>query len=284
MGVIPLRGNSHDEGRREQLDAQLQDLEQRLKALQIEEERIRGLEQTLLDASTHRIHDFERRLEHEWLALRELHEEQLKTSLVKARVEPAALQPSRTVAILAMAAFAALTALGIYSWRLGSQARGTTARLEATEGKVTELQALVDRQAKESQQTVQRLTADALTSAARAERLANVLAASDVRLYPMRGQLTAAAASGQIFFSPTRGIALTGAGLTVPPANHIYQVWLTTTRGPISLGFASPDGQGRISGAYEAPPELAGNIIGFMLTTEPVGGSPRPTGLMALGT
>ena len=40
---------------------------------------LQALEQKLLDASARRIHDFERRLEHEWLALRQLHEEPLKT-------------------------------------------------------------------------------------------------------------------------------------------------------------------------------------------------------------
>ena len=41
--------------------------------------RFEELEKNLLDASERRIHDFERRLEHEWIALRQLHEEPLKT-------------------------------------------------------------------------------------------------------------------------------------------------------------------------------------------------------------
>ena len=304
MGVVPLRSNDMDDNQRERFEAQLLDLERRLQALQHEEERLRGLEQTLLDASAARVHDFERRLEHEWLALRQLYEESLKTFEQRARegatpeaaanairdqagvaAPPAAAHRSNAATIAALTALALLAAFSVHTrWRLGTDVRNSTARAEAAEGRVAELQAVVGRHTKETQQTVQRLTADALTSAARAERLANVVAAPDVRVYPMRGQLANAAANGQILFSPTRGIALTGSGLALTAANQTYQVWMTTTRGPISLGFASPDTQGRIGGAYEAPPELQGTVIGFMLTVEPTGGSSKPAGPMALGT
>jgi hypothetical protein len=299
MGVVPLRSNM-DDGRRERLEAQLDDIEQRLQALQRQEERVRGLEQTLLDASAARVHDFERRLEHEWVALRQLYEDALKkleqrTNEREASAllpgEPAGTSPSssgrgsRAATIATLTALALLTAFTVHTrWRLGADVSNADARAAAAEARVTELQTLVGRQTREMQQTVQRLSADALTSAVRAERLANLVAAPDVRVYPMRGYLANAAASGQILFSHTRGIALTGAGLTLTPANQVYQVWMTTTRGPISLGFASPDGQGRVGGSYEAPPELAGTVIGFMLTLEPTGGSAKPAGPMALGT
>ena len=175
--------------------------------------------------------------------------------------------------------------LGIHTrWRLGSDVREATARAAAAEGRVVRLQELVERNTRENQQTVQRLTADALASAARAERLANVLAASDVRLYPLRGLQSAAGADGQVFFSPARGIALTASKVPPQPADHVYQMWLTTTRGPISLGLISPDGQGRIGVAFDSPPELLGTAIGFMLSVEPVGGNPKPTGPIALAS
>ena len=43
------------------------------------DEKFEDLEKNLLDQSARRIHEFERRLEHEWIALRQLHEEPLKT-------------------------------------------------------------------------------------------------------------------------------------------------------------------------------------------------------------
>ena len=285
MSVTPRRVTNIDDGRRERLDAQLLDLERRLQALQLEYEKFRGLEQTLLDASAERIHDFERRLEHEWLALRQLHEEALPAVRPREVPAPAGAKNARLMVILAVSALVALAAFTAQTrWSLGIDVRDAAVRAADAEGRVTKLQAVVERQTKDSQQNVQRLTADALTAAARAERLANVLASPDMRQYPLRSPLGAPAAEGQVFFSPTRGVALTGAKVPTAPSNQVYQVWMTTTRGPISLGFASPDGQGRMGAGYDAPPGVNGNVIGFMLTIEPVGGSAKPTGSMALGS
>ena len=131
---------------------------------------------------------------------------------------------------------------------------------------------------------MQRVTAEAMTSATRAERLANVLAASDVRAYPLRGQRTAAAAEGQIYFSAARGVALSGSKLPPLSSNQTYQVWLVTTRGNIGLGFVAPDAQGRVSAAFDTPPDLAGNVTGFMLSLEPTGGNAKPTGSIVLAS
>lgn len=319
MGGAPPRSNDVVDDRVDRLDTHLQDVEHRLRTWQLEEERIRGLEKNLLDASSRRIHDFERRLEHEWIALRQLHEEPLKTleqrtsiitesslkvvaealALLRSRLPPethvsapdehaqpapyaTAWHPRKTMFVL-IAALAALTAFSAHTrWRLGTEVRETAARAAAADARVTQLQQLVETRDRDTGQTVQRLTAEALTSAARAERLANVLAASDVRVYPMRGQRTAAAAAGQVLFSPSRGIALTASNVPPTPSDQVHQVWLTTTRGAISLGFVSPDAQGRIATAIEAPPELPGSVIGFMLSLEPTGGNLKPTGPIVL--
>lgn len=301
MGGAPARFN---DGAASRLDAKLQDLEKHL-----------------LDASARRIHDFERRLEHEWIALRQLHEEPLKTleqrttaisenclnivgealALLRARIPPepgtAALDEpeprlahvpvlhSRGAAIALLTALVALAGLSLYTRSsLGRELRETTARAAAAEERVTQLQQLVEQENRNTSQTVQRLSAEALASAARAERLANVLAAADVRSYPMRGQRTAAAAEGQVFFSPSRGIALTASKLPATSSQQVYQVWLVTTRGPIGLGFVSPDTQGRAGAAFDSPPELSGHVIGFMLSLEPTGGEGKPTGPIVLAS
>lgn len=299
MGGAPARFN---DGAESHLDAKLQDLEK-----------------NLLDASARRIHDFERRLEHEWIALRQLHEEPLKTleqrttaitenclsivgealALLRARTSPepstsAADQPEQRTAhvpvlhsrgLVLLIALIALAGLSLYTrWSLGRELRETTARAAAAEERVTELQTRVDRENRNTSQTVQRLSAEALASAARAERLVNVLAAADVRSYPMRGQRTAAAADGLVFFSPSRGIALTASKLPATSSQQVYQVWLVTTRGPIALGFVSPDAQGRAGAAFDAPPELSGNVIGFMLSLEATGGEVKPTGPIVLAS
>lgn len=276
---------------------------------------LQALEQKLLDASARRIHDFERRLEHEWLALRQLHEEPLKTlqhrttaitencliivrealALLRSQVrqrangrvldeaeQPAARVVDRRSLAMPIGLLAAVATLAIFSaytqWSLGNELRAIAARAASAERRATELQQTVERQTRNTEETVQRLTSDALTSAVRAQRLANVLAASDVRVFLLRGQRTAAATTGQIFFSRSRGVAVNVTRLPPTSANQVYQVWLATTGGPISLGFVAPDAQGRIDAAFDTPPELVGNVTGFMLSLEPTGGNAKPTG------
>lgn len=321
MGGAPTRFDVDVEDRLGRFDGQLRELEHRLKTLQAEEQRI-------LDASARRVHDFERRLEHEWLALRQLHEEPLKTleqrttaitesclhvvgealSLLrtrvpaafpsedrpKPRVEPEAPEASEpsgrsrwaSVALVAaLVLLVALTGLGAFTmWKLRGELRDASARATSSEAHVVQLQQLVQRESRDTQQMVQRLTAEALTSSARAERLANVLAASDARAFPLRGQRAAATAEGQVFFSPSRGIALTASKLPATSSNDVYQIWLVTPRGSIGLGFVSPDAQGRVGAAFETPPDLSGNVTGFMLSLEPAGGNTTPTGPIVLAS
>ena len=313
MGGAPARFNEVSDGRVDRLDARLDDLEQRLQALHVEEERLRNVEQNALDASARRIHDFERRLEHEWLALRQLHEEPLKNlqhhtstvatclnlvrealQLLRAQTtEPASAvdvdQPHEHTTRRAphgatILIVIAVATLAFVSYRLWSQLEDANARSAAAEERTSQLHQLVLKQLQESERTVQRLSAETLTTAARAERLANVLAAPDVRMYPLRGQRPAAAAEGQVFFSPSRGVVMTASRLPPVSPDQAYQIWATTTRGPVSLGFASIDALGRASTAFDTPPELSQNIIGFMLTLEPTGGSVKPTGSMVLAS
>lgn len=311
MSGAPTRFDADVEDRLGRVDVQLSEIEHRLKTLQAEEQRI-------LDASARRIHDFERRLEHEWLALRQLHEEPLKTleqrttaitesclhvvgealSLLRTRVpvetafpiedphEPSGRSRWASVALAAaLVALVALTGLGAYTmWKLRGELSDASARATSSEARVVQLQQLVQRESRDTQQMVQRLTAEALTSSARAERLANVLAASDARAVPLRGQRAAAAAEGQVFFSPSRGIALTASKLPATSSNDVYQFWLVTPRGLIGLGFVSPDAQGRVGAAFETPPDLSGNVTGFMLSLEPAGGNRTPTGPIVLAS
>ena len=126
--------------------------------------------------------------------------------------------------------------------------------------------------------------ADALASAARAERMMQVMVASDARRVPLAGGAAAPAASGQAVWSRTRGVVLTATGLPRANAGDVYQVWLSTTRGVLALGFAPPDAQGRVTATFEIPSELPGNVTGFLLTREPAGGSPAPQGPVALSS
>ena len=311
MGPAPARSNDFFASRGENLEAQLRDLEHCLEKIRADEQdKIARLEETLLNESAHRIHDFERRLEHEWLALRQLHEESLKTveqrtvdiagncvgvvhealAVLRAResdappVTPAPdASPSRVTTIMLVAALLTLTALSAYTtWRLNRDLDAISARAAAGEARVAELQRFVENQSRDASLATQRLTSEALAAATKAQRLAGVLAASDVRVYPLRGQAAAAASGGQVFFSPARGIALSASRVSRLPSNQTYQLWATTNRGSVSLGFIEPDAQGRVDSAFEPTPDLAATIIGFMLTIEPTGGSEQPSGPIAL--
>jgi len=315
MGGVPARFNDFSDGRVDGLNAKLEDLEERLRTAQLEEERLRVAEKNLLDGSERRIHDFERRLEHEWLALRQLHEEPLRAInqhtttiaencadvvrealvLLRSRnfepeshaapaLELVRERPKRQYSkALIWILLGAVAALSVMAYRFGAALHDMEARTTAAEERTRQLQAFVVKQIQESEQSVQRYSADALATAARAERLANVLAAPDVRTYPLRSQRPSAAAEGQVFFSPSRGVALTASQLPPTSKDQVYQVWMTTTQGPISLGFAVPDALGRASSALDAPPELFG-VIGFMLTAEPLGGSVKPAGAIVLAS
>jgi hypothetical protein len=310
MAGAPARFNDVSDG--DGLEDRLADLEQRLQTLQIDEERLRNAEQNALDASARRIHDFERRLELEWLALRQLHEEPLKNlqhhtatidtclnlvrealQLLRDRItEPAPVvdvdQPhdhtTRRPHVATIVIVIAVAMLAFVSYHLWSQLEDANARSAAAQERTSQLHQLVLKQIQESERTVQRLSAETLTTAARAERLANVLAAPDVRMYPLRGQRPAAAAEGQVFFSPSRGVLMTASRLPPASAEQAYQIWATTQRGPVSLGFASIDALGRASTAFETPPELSQSIVGFIVTVEPTGGSVKPTGSIVLAS
>lgn len=310
MGPVPARSNDFFAPRDDDRDA-LRDVEQRLENFRAEEEqKIAEFQETLLKASADRIHDFERRLEHEWLALRQLHEESLKTveqqaveiagnsvgavrealAVLRARDTDAPeavvdhhASPSRVTTITLVGALLTLTALSAYTtWRLNRDLETISARAAAGETRIAELQRSIEKQSRDASLTTERLTSEALAAATNAGRLAGVLAAPDVRVYPLRGQAAAAASSGQVFFSASRGIAFNASRLTRLAPQQTYQLWATTNRGPVSLGFIDPDAQGRVDAALDPPPELAANIIGFMVTIEPTGGNERPSGAIAL--
>ena len=145
------------------------------------------LEKNLLDASERRIHDFERRLEHEWIALRQLHEEPLKTfeqrttalaenclnlvaeslALIRSQVQRDAGAPPVMDSPLPavdptpgysgkkigafVVALAALAAFSAYAfWSVNGELRQTRARAAAAEDRLTRLQQRVDTETREA--------------------------------------------------------------------------------------------------------------------------------------
>lgn len=186
------------------------------------------------------------------------------------------LIPALLAAVLLLAGFAG------YNW-LARTLRDASARAAAAERQAHDTRREANQQIASLERTAQEASREALATAARAERMINVLAAPDVRRTPLSGQRHARAASGQALWS-SRGVVITGTHLPVLAATDTYQVWLVTPRGSISLGVLAPDTNGAISGAYDLPAESAGAVRGFMVTREPVGGSAHPARTVVLAS
>ena len=118
-----------------------------------------------------------------------------------------------------------------------------------------------------------------------AERMITILAAPDARRLPLRdSSAPPAAIAGQVIWSRTHGVLVTA--IQVPPAagGEVYQVWGQTRTGPINLGPAFVDGQGRLSLLSESTLEMADEPTGFTVTREPAPGSRDPRGATILST
>jgi len=296
--------------------------------------RARQLEEKLnelTETSAERIRDFERRLEHEWLALRQLHEDELQqiqrrsarastpTDPVASRevldgldhlrrdmsemlmlLRPVAEQaystnaapasdsalrdPNGRIVILIATLFILTALFGYTYWRLARELRNATTRVVAAESQVAELREQAERQTRGTDEAFQRLASEAATSAARAERIAGILASADVREFTLIGQKQAPAASGRALWSRTSGVVLMASHVPAAPPTEVYQFLIDTTIGAVSVGFVAPDDQGRVSAAFDTPTTGQGTAVGFLVTLERAGGGSKPGDAVVLAS
>jgi hypothetical protein len=221
------------------------------------------LEQELLEASTRRIHDFERRLELEWEALRQLHEERLRgRSGFEARMLIG-------LAVLALTVVVLLALISYFYFRIADRAA-------VIDSSVRRAQEQVERESASMRRELGKRSAELEAAARSTQRALLVLASADVQRFALLGRRGAPAAAGQALWSRSRGLVLDAARVPPPASGEVQQVWLVTTRGSIGLGFIAPDAQGRVSATFDTPPELPGAVLGVIVTTEPAGGSTAP--------
>jgi len=229
----------------------------------MEGERWARIERELLEQSTRRIHEFERRLEHEWEALRQLHEEPLKA-------RPGNERRVRAALIALAAALACSIALNTFLYlRLSN-------RVAETERAARRAQEETRTEAAAALRDMRTLSAQTQAAVRTSERMLNVLAAADLQTFALAGGPDGPAAAGQALWSRSRGLVVEAARVPSPPTTEARQAWLLTTRGPLGLGFVTPDARGRVSAAFETPPELPGHVVGVLVTAEPAGGSASP--------
>jgi hypothetical protein len=180
-------------------------------------------------------------------------------------------------------AVVAVAAIGIYVLYVQRAATRAMARAAAAERTAAEVQHTAHDAVAVAAERAQRAIADAVTQAARAERMIEVLAAPDARRIELSGRDLAPGALGQALYSRSRGVILSATDMPAPAAGRIFRVWATTRSGSISLGVATPDARGRVAAAYDLPPELAGPVRSFMVTQEPAGDTEAP-GSVVLGS
>jgi hypothetical protein len=265
----------------------IQEFEQRgAPILQAYATAVRAAQQAVARAEA-RIEAFDERVGHELAqAGREIREAALLLHEQPAREDASheahASRAPRLIPAL-IAATLLLAGFGAYSW-VARTLRHASARADAAERHADEIRREANQQIASIERTAQQASNEAVSIAARAERMINVLASPDARRTPMAGYRAAASAAGQAVWSPSRGVVITGARLPILAATQTYQVWLVTARGAVSRGFLSPDAGGRVSATFEFPSGLTAPVRGFMVTREPAGGSARPAGPVALAS
>ena len=180
-------------------------------------------------------------------------------------VDPQVRRASTLPAWLALAASLAAVALGLYTFtlraridRLQAELRAATARAEGVERELR----------------IARVSAD------RADQIARVLEAPDVRRIDLAGQATAPGAAGRAFWSPSQGLVFTANNLPRPAPGRQYQLWVIPagSKTPVSAGLLEGTGQTLTL----VPPGTAAAIGAVAVSIEPAGGVLQPTGDIVL--
>jgi hypothetical protein len=127
-----------------------------------------------------------------------------------------------------------------------------------------------------------RQIAEARATAHRAEVTSSVLAAPDLLRMNLEGSDETGRAVGQVLFSRSAGVVVSASHLAVPATGTTYEVWLVGPGGPAGVGFLVPDASGRAVLANDTVPEVPRPVTGVMVTIEPTGGKPAPSGPVVL--
>jgi hypothetical protein len=174
----------------------------------------------------------------------------------------------------------------VYLWRqVDTGLSAATSRAAAAERGAEEARRQATDQIAAIQRTAEERIASAQQAAFSAQLTANVLAAPDLYRLDLGGApTTSSRANAQVLWSRSRGIVFSGSRLPSAPANHEYHLWLVTPQGPFDVGPVRPDQSGRASIGFDPPSGLPRPVVGAVVTLEPRGGSPRPTGTPVLST
>jgi len=153
--------------------------------------------------------------------------------------------------------------LGTYSMSLQREIAGLHSEISTLNARLTDSE--------------QRVTVATRLVALADSRMA-ILTAPDMTQVDLQGQQPVAPrAAGRAFYSRSRGLVFTATDLPPLRAGRAYQLWVVTAQQPVSAGLLDLDTAGRVTQAFNTPPDLAAPVA-IAVTEEPAGGVPAPTG------
>jgi hypothetical protein len=183
---------------------------------------------------------------------------------------------------IAGGAAVALVLLAIFLVRwIGGRLDDAVNRVASAEQQVVATTRQASEEARSARDDANRQIAEARQLAQRAETVGVILAAPDLIRFNLTSTL-ADGSSAQVLWSRTRGLVLSGSRLPAAGPDKTYQLWLMTSGQSVSAGVFVPDPTGRATLVVDAPPKIAGPIVGAAITVEPAGGLPKPSGQMLL--
>jgi len=198
---------------------------------------------------------------------------------VVSAVSPAERGSTRRPLYAALAvAIAGMILFGVWMQRrVDTRLNEAAAKVSAAERERDATTAATRAEATRTREEAARQVAEARQSAAQAQIVGNVLAAPDRLRYWLTAVDPATRAYAQVLFSRSRGIVFSASRLPAAGDGKAYQLWLLTTRGPVSAGVVTPDAAGRVTLATDVPAAVQGRLLGAVVTRESAGGGTQPS-------
>jgi len=193
-------------------------------------------------------------------------------------------QRSWRFALVAAAALALAGSIAGLTWtaRVNTRLEAAAARVAVAEEQAASARETAARQLAARQEAERQIT-EARQSATQAQVVGNVLAAPDlVRFSLSSADGSAQRSYAQVLFSRTRGLVLSASFVPPAPEGQTYQVWLVGGPAPVSAGLFIPDAAGRATLVSDTLTNAPRPLGGVIVTVEPAGGQPAPTGATAL--
>jgi anti-sigma-K factor RskA len=183
-------------------------------------------------------------------------------------------------------AVAVILVTGYFGFRLTryveARMNDANARVVAAERQAQIIAANASREVAVTRTEAERQIAEARGAALQAQLASAVSVAPDLVRFNLTPADTTAPATAQVLWSRTAGLVVTSSRLPAAPDGTTYQIWLLNNTAPIAAGVFLPDRNGRVTIAFENPADLPRPINGAMVTLEPAGGSPSPSGTPVL--